>query len=82
MALSELKVAVSMDVHVGQTHTFHYNSDGSGDVMIRPFKASSEYTIPFQELVEFVGAAWTLPKMIERLENTDYADLASGAVSP
>ena len=55
---------------------FHFNSDFSGDVVIRNQKLDSENVlIPGKDLLEFIAYNYILPKKIEKLEDMDYKKL-------
>lgn len=46
---------------------FHYNEDGSGDVIISTRFPDKEITVPFKALLEFI-ATWVANRRITELE--------------
>ncbi len=57
--------------------TFNYNSDFSGDVIIKDIN-NNEVKVEGSDILEFVALCYVQGKKIERLEQADYKELLTG----
>ena len=60
--------------------TFNYNSDFSGEVIIKDVN-NNEIKIEGSDILEFVALCYVQGKKIERLEQADYEELLTGEKS-
>lgn len=56
---------------------FNYNSDFSGDIIIRDVN-NNDVKVEGSDILEFVALCYVQSKKIERLEQADYEELLTG----
>lgn len=57
--------------------TFNYNSDLSGEVIIKDVN-NNEVKVEGSDILEFIAFCYVQGKKIERLEQADYEELLTG----
>ena len=69
-----------MHTHEGATHTYHFNSDFSGEIVIMSKDKENPKTIkiPAEEILELVAHRYILPERQARLEHASTKDLLLG----
>jgi hypothetical protein len=74
-----LCVNLEEDLHMhsfdGERHTYHFNSDFSGDICIIEEESGHEMRVPAEDLLKLVAYKYVLPQKIGKLEDMEYKDL-------